>query len=110
VEIMLLKEKSAINEDKLSILEVEVKTTIDKLILMTSETDESKEAEITDTVRINEILNKLERVLDENETSSRKLLDELWAIPGAEVLAQKIDDFEFELAKVELARFKERLN
>jgi len=109
VEIMLLKEKSAIDDDKLNILEIEVSATIDKLKRITSDPGDTKDAEITDSARIDEILSKLEKMLNENETSSRKLLGELWAIPGAEGLAQRIDDFEFEQARIELKKFMERM-
>jgi len=107
VENMLTRGKKPFDVEKMANLEAELRLVLEKLEPLVEATNVINRLEITDTEEIRAIVNELELLLIENETSSRKLLDKLWAIPGAEVLAQMIDDFEFKLAKEEFVKFKE---
>jgi len=77
---------------------------------LASEKNGGSTEQITDKAVIRVILDELDSTLISNETSSRKMLDVIRAIPGADVLAQKVDDFEFEQARTELSKLKEALD
>jgi len=107
VESMLSKGKKPHDKEKLEALKIELQLVLDNLMPLALEANSIYIEDITDRVKIREILEELELILNTNETSSRKMLPELRAIPGAEELAQKVDDFEFNLARIELFKFKE---
>jgi len=110
VETMLTRGKKPFDVEKMANLDAELRLVLEKLEPLAQATNVVNRLEITDPDEVRAVLAELEILLIENETSSRKLLDKLWAIPGAEVLAQLIDDFEFSLARDEYAKLKEMLN
>jgi len=110
VETMLTRGKKPFDVEKMANLEAELRLVLEKLEPLTQANNVINRLEINNPEEIRTIIAELELTLIENETSSRKLLDKLWAIPGAEVLAQLIDDFEFNLAREEFAKFKEIMN
>ena len=63
----------------------------------------------TDPVKINKVLDELEPLLCNYEIKCRDLLDDLWKIQGAEELALKVEEFEFEQALVELDQFRREM-
>jgi len=106
VETMLSKGKRPLDNEKLEALKTELEAVLNNLAPLTREDVSAFMPAITDADEIRAVLIDLEVRLRENETSSRKLLDKLHAIAGAEHIAQKIDDFEFKAARDELERFK----
>ena len=110
IESMLIRDKKPFDVEKMAILEAELNLVLNKLAPIAFENPIIRHSEITDVEQIKDIINRLEVLLIENETGSRKMLDELWAIRGAEDLAQMIDDFEFKLAGDELIKFKKTLD
>jgi len=109
IESMLIRDKKPFDVEKMAVLETELNLVLNKLAPIAFESRAIRQPEIRDIEKVKDIIHRLEVVLMENETSSRKMLSELWAIPGAEDLAQLIDDFEFKLAADELVKFKETL-
>jgi len=107
---MLSKGKKPLDKEKLETLRVELQSVLDGLMQLTRDEISAFMPAITDINEIRLVLDDLEAKLNDNETSSRKLLDKLHAISGADKLAQKIDDFEFKAAREELAKFKEELD
>jgi len=110
VESMLTRGKKPFDVEKMANLEAELRLVLDKLEPLAQANNVINRMEITDSEEIRKIIAELELTLIENETGSRKLLDKLWAVPGAEVLAQYIDDFEFNLAREEFVKFKDIIN
>ena len=71
----------------------------------------NKDVQLTnDNDKIQEILSKLEPKLKRHNTDCINMIDEIRTIPGAEKLAQFVDDFEFKQAIAELSIIKERIN
>jgi len=107
VESMLSKGRKPLEKEKMETLKQELQSVIESLEPLLHEKEARFIEAILDKDDILDILNKLELVLEVNETASRKMLPELYAIKGAEELAKYIDDFEFKLAAEELTKFKE---
>jgi len=110
VESMLSRGKKPLDNDKLERLKTELQLVLDNLSSLAESSSSIYVSDITDADEIHTILDDLEVKLNDNETSSRKLLDQLHAIAGAETLAQMIDDFEFKDAKDELIKFRDTID
>jgi len=110
VESMLSKGNKPFAKDKMDTLKEELQSVLDNLSPLIYEKSNDTTEKITDKAVIRVILDELDNTLISNETSSRKMLDVIRAIPGADLLAQKVDDFEFEQARIELSRLKESLD
>jgi len=55
------------------------------------------------------LLNTLEPMLRDANPECRYLLDEIHTIPGAELLAEQVDDFDFKSAAATLSGLKEKM-
>ncbi|MCL2819584.1 MAG: ATP-binding protein [Oscillospiraceae bacterium] len=109
VELMLSKGRKPLEKEKMEDLKRELQSVIEGLEPLLKENESRFIEAIIDKDDISAILNKLENILEVNETASRKMLPELYAIKGAEELAKNIDDFEFKLAAEELSKLKKTI-
>ena len=58
------------------------------------------------SVKMNELFDKLESMLDNINPECISLLDDIRSIPGTSELARQIEDYDFEAASATLARMK----
>jgi len=93
----------------MKLLETELKTVLDNLMPLLTETDVRHIRETTDAEMTWAIIGRLEPMLASYSTESMVLLDDIRAIPGTEELVRQMEDFEFERAIAELGKLKERL-
>ena len=117
-ETMLQKAASTIEElikkddisgagAQLVYLETELRTVIKKLEPLKNEANEKSKSKITDPQKIEQIFTDLEQMLVKSNPECMKFLDDIRAIPGAEELANYVQDFEFKNAVNELVKLKE---
>jgi len=109
VESMLSKGKRPLDNDKVNRLKDELNAVLEKLSSLVENDESENIKEITDKNEIIKVMKRLAMVLDENETSSRRMLGELRAISGTEEIVKSIDDFEFKQAGQELTKFMKTL-
>ena len=107
-EGQLLDEKNRLDEGIKEILELELRSTLEKLAPLLIEDEEKSIDEITDTSKIIEILDDLESMLTKRKPDCLNLVDDLRAIPGAETLVGHVEELEFKQAIEELMRLKKR--
>ena len=104
-ENMLVNETNLLTEEAKQNLGFELKLVLDRYEPLLVEDTSKTTVKTTDTGMIDKILDELEPLLINNEVRSRDLLDDLWKIQGAEKLALKVEEFEFEQAVAELNSF-----
>jgi len=95
--------------EQLSNLESELILVLDELAPLLAEHENRIITKITDKNVIREIFNKLEPLLNNNNTECLNYLDDIYSIPGAEDLAQHIEDLNFKLAAAALENLKNKL-
>ena len=89
-------------------LDVELQKVLDKFAPLVAEDDKKIRIEITDSAKVIEILEELEPMLIKRNPESMNMLDDIRMIPGAEELAQLVEDFDFKPALNELKKLKGR--
>ncbi|MCL2689037.1 MAG: ATP-binding protein [Chitinispirillia bacterium] len=109
VETMLSGEKNLLTEEQIRSLETELKLVLDELKPLLAEARSVKTLEPVDAEKTLALIEKLEPLLKNNDTASLKFLDALYAVPGADEIAQQIEEFEFKHAAVKLTELKKRL-
>jgi len=90
-------------------LRAELNTVLDELspLLVQSDDLENVEAEIFDAESVREILEELEPLLKSGNTECLKYIDVLRPLPGSGQLIRQLEDFDFDVATVTLAKLKE---
>jgi len=96
-EDMLSEGQNRLTDEQMNILQLELQLVLEKLAPMLSEA-ETPNQEITDEKKIQELFEKLELMLINYNPECMNMSDEIRSIPGAEELAQQIEDFDFEQA------------
>jgi len=109
VEVLLSNGMDLLDEKTKATLDSELRLTLFRLEPLLLEDSSKIVTSITDRDRIADVIDELESLLTDNDTSCRKMLDDLLKIPGAEDLARRVEEFEFEQAIVELDKFKRRM-
>ena len=107
VEEMLKSGENRIKQEQLDILEVEYLTVLDEFAPLLYEFEEQKQIKVTDDDKIRDIFDKLEPLLKSDNPDSDKFLSDLHKIEGAEILAEKIEDFRFKQALDELKKLRD---
>ncbi|MCL2793337.1 MAG: ATP-binding protein [Spirochaetaceae bacterium] len=110
IEAMLADGKNLIDEEQASILETELKSVLEELSPLLAETNAKNKTEIIDTKEICELIKKLDPMLMNRNPECMSLLDDILKIPGAEELAQQIENFEFKKATASLSALKEKMD
>jgi len=94
------------SDDLLQSFEAALKTVLDKLKPLLDEANEKNKVKITDETKIQNIFEELEPMLANKNPDCEDFLDDIYKIPGAEMLAQYIETFKFKKALEELAALK----
>ena len=93
---------------QIDFLKLELHMVFDELTPLLIEEAESVRVEITDDEKIRKILKVVEPLLIDNNPECMDFVDDIRAIPGAENIANYIEDFSFEQALVELGKFRKK--
>ena len=109
-EAMLSEGENMLTEEHLSVLEAELNLVLGKLEPMLAEIDVSNRTEAMSEGEMREIVERLEPMLTNRNPECMNLLDDIRAIPGAEDLAQQIEDFEFKKAIASLSELRKKIN
>ena len=97
-------------EDRLELLNSELKAVLDELAPLLAENSASKNInKIIIPENAGEVLEKLEYLLKNKDTECLGLLKEISALPEAEVLVNLIENFEYQKASEALSVLKEKL-
>ncbi|MCL2763058.1 MAG: response regulator, partial [Treponema sp.] len=107
-ETVILEGRNLLDGREIRILKAELQLVLDSLAPLLTETNAKNAVKTTDPEKIREIIEKLEPMLASYNTECIDLLDDIYAIPGTEALAQQVESFEFERAVAELSAFKRR--
>jgi signal transduction histidine kinase/CheY-like chemotaxis protein len=108
VESMLKDGDNTLTEMQMKILETELKSVLTELSPLLAEINTVKQVEPVDRKKLLPFLEQLESMLKNRNPECMNMLEDIHAIPGAEELAQLIEDFEFKEAAVALSRLKEQ--
>ncbi|MCL2819596.1 MAG: ATP-binding protein [Oscillospiraceae bacterium] len=109
VEDMLSKGEQYINESHLHALETELKLVLEKLSQTENESGEAEPVKLTDTKRMLELIDELEPLLKARKPECMYILDDIRTIPGAESLANYVENFDFTHAADELVNVRQNL-
>ena len=90
------------------ILEVELKSVLDKLAPLVTKADAKRNTEVAGIEKTHEIIGMLEQMLVNRNPECMRMLDDIRTIPGADELAHYVEEFEFKQAIEELSKLKER--
>jgi len=104
VEGLLKNGKNQITENSITYLEMQLNAVLDQLAPIVNETGVSSQS--LDTTRITSLLEQLEPMLQKRDPDCQSLLSDVRAIPGAEELADQIEDFDFKAALITLTEIK----
>jgi len=104
--IITENDRKTINQEVLKKLETELKLTLEKLAPLFEGINSQKIEKTEDSVRINEILDRLEILIRNRNPECEDYIYEVLTIPGAEELAQHIEKYNFKQAAVELSKLK----
>jgi CheY-like chemotaxis protein len=107
VEEMLNNGENRLDQYQLDILESEFMSVLDDFSPLLEEFEAQKQIKITDEDRIREIFDKLEPLLINSNPDSVDFIGDIHRIEGAEVLAEKIEDFRFPQALEELNKLRD---
>jgi CheY-like chemotaxis protein len=107
VEEMLKNGENRLEKEQLDFLEAEFISVINDFTPLLDEFEEQKQIKITDEDKIREIFDNLEPLLLNKNPDSGELIVDIHRIEGAELLADRIEDFKFAQALEELNRLKE---
>ncbi|MCL2821541.1 MAG: Hpt domain-containing protein, partial [Oscillospiraceae bacterium] len=108
-ESKLIDGENKLSEKQADALDTELKAVLEKLAPMLAEAAAQSNAGSADTEKSREIIEKLEPLLKMQKAECMNMTDEIRTIPGAEELAQYVEDFEFAKALDELFVLKKKL-
>ena len=105
-----LRNEKIPSEDRLELLNSELKAVLDELAPLLAESSVSKNInKIIIPENAGEVLEKLEYLLKNKDTECLGLLKEISALPEAEALVNLIENFEYQKASEALSVLKEKL-
>jgi len=107
IEDYIVKEDLSAARSHMDRLAIELQNVLDELAPLLADADKRNQEKITDPEKVQLILRSLEPMLEKRNPECMNLVDDLYAIPGAEQLAQYVEDFEFKKAIDELKAFRE---
>jgi HPt (histidine-containing phosphotransfer) domain-containing protein len=107
VEEKLRNGKNKLKQEHIDILEGEFFSVLDEFSPLLDEFEEQKSIKITDEDKIREIFDDLEPLLKNKNPDSEGFLGDVLRIEGAEVLAEKLDEFKLTQALEELNKLKD---
>jgi HPt (histidine-containing phosphotransfer) domain-containing protein len=112
VEQQLKDGKNLATEEQLKILETELSKVLDELSSVHKEYAGQPvlETKTLDPKKVQELIEKLEPLLESGNLQCLDFVKDIRVIPGSEGLIQKMEDFEFEDAAVKLAELKKELS
>jgi len=94
---------------EIKILETELKLVLNKLAPLLAELEQKRKEKTKDKQKIIKILNDLEPMLINKNPECEELLDDIDLIPGAELLAKYIENFNFNQALEEMKKIKNKM-
>jgi signal transduction histidine kinase/DNA-binding response OmpR family regulator len=110
LELTLKNEKKPPADEKLKNLETELNIVLNELAPLLEESEAhhkvSSTKEHLDPAQARELIEKLEPLLKTGNPDGLRLIGDLQALPGSELLIQQIEDFDFEAALLTLAESK----
>jgi len=115
-EVAAIAEKMLDSEDipgakaQLEFMKTELELILEKLAPLVLEDSESSRAKITDPAEIRKILDEVEPMLIDRNPECMDLIDDVRAIPGADALADHIDDYSFKQAIEEIKELREKMD
>ena len=113
VESLLKNGKNLVTQGQMTTLETELNAVLSRFAPLLGKPDESRpsggEAPAPRTEKVQELLGKLEPLLESGNTGCLAFVDELREIPGSGRLVQQINDFDFDQAVATLAELRESL-
>ena len=101
-----LLQKGNLPEEDLSLLEAELNAVLRELAPLISET--GVPTKTLDPVKVRELLEKLETMLNNRNPECLNLLDDISAMPGAEELGRQVEDLDFKLALATLSELRKQ--
>jgi len=107
VERLLLNGKNMATEEDMGLLEREVNAVLQELAPLLDEG--GAPVKTLSHEQANDLLIKLELMLNERNPECRYLLDDLRAVPGAGLLVEQVDDLDFKQAMATLAQIKKEM-
>jgi len=105
-ESMLVNNENRLVKEQLDILETELNSVLNEFAPLLAEFDSRTSEKITDSDKIREIFDRLEPLLKKNSPDCGDFLNDIYKIPGAEELADKIENFQFKQALEELKKIR----
>ena len=109
VEMLLKDGTASVWENKMNILKTELISVLDELKLLFDESMQQEKPQTLDTAQMLALFEKLEPMLENINPECVALLEDIRAVPGAEKLAQQIEDYDFESAAGTLVALKKKL-
>jgi len=106
VERLIKEDDIAGAKSKMEQLKTELDAVLNELTPLLNKAGERGKKRLTDPEKIKEVLSKLEPMLEKRNPECMNLVNDLYAIPGAEQLAQYVEDFDFKEAIEECRRFR----
>jgi len=109
LELTLKDGKKPVTEEQLKTLETEMNLVLNELALLLDESParpQTVRSTAIDPARAGELIEKLEPLLKSGNPESLRLIGDLQAIPGSELLIRQMEDFDFESAVSTLAGIK----
>jgi CheY-like chemotaxis protein len=103
-EQLLVNGGNMLTDDDLDLLKNELNVVLNEIAALCDE-PESRTAAL-DTEQSLVVLQKLELMLEESDPECRYMLDDIRSIPGAELLAEQVDDLDFKPALRTLSELK----
>ena len=105
-ESMLANNENRLVEEQMDILKAELDSVLNELAPLLVEFESKHDERIVDTAKIRIVFDKLEPMLKSNNLDCESLLDDLYRIPGAEELSDKVESLEFKQAIKELVKLR----
>jgi HPt (histidine-containing phosphotransfer) domain-containing protein len=108
VEDLLKKGKRHELEEPMNLLETELKSVLEELMLWQNETAEEGVSIVMDSDQTSALLEQLESMLENLNPDCANLLDSLASVPGTEELIFQIEEYDFDAALEALSELKKR--
>ncbi|MCL2634674.1 MAG: ATP-binding protein [Oscillospiraceae bacterium] len=109
IEHALSNGENLASKQQLNKLNSKLKLVLEGLAPLLDEFNSKETVKITDKVKMQEILGRLEPMLAARNPACEEMIDEIRTIPDSEELAEFIDNFNFKKAYVQLLNLKEKL-
>jgi CheY-like chemotaxis protein len=110
IEMLLKNGLDSIWESKMKTLNNELTPVLEEIKPLIDEMEKRDKPKTLDKEKALALFDKIEIMLENINPECVSLLDEVHDIPGAEKLAQQIENYQFELASGTLAELRKKLN